>query len=405
MIAFDQDRRPQYHKKALSSLLKSLEMDNTSWETYYQTALQHAEMRDIYGAITMITKSLQLFSSHLPSWHLLALLCTCPIKDNLGQALKTCEMAIEEAGLYYLKENNWVEYNDDIAQQMLLQMTHTLLIEKVQQSSTTESAASTAQANLFQLFGKIVVPELIPDVTSNDHLFHEAAISNGSSNNTRYGMVLSGSLGNMEQQMTPPASTSTLSGFSTSNERLTVPNANATRGRSSSNASSSIATNERARSISSFTGRKFHLAEMFHHSSSDASSVKSVPLNNNNTKAPNRHHYKLNLLGRKKSTTKKQDIAGVGVTTNGKSTLSQTKTKTNSNRCVIFVRWYNNNNNSGGRRIPDFTFKHHIHDEWNCCKYNSRNLITTRNNKQQCNFNSSYHTCKITTSTRLSLTL
>lgn len=214
-------------------------------------------MRDIYGAIPMISQSLQLNSTHLPSWHLLALLCTCPIKDNMKQALKTCEIALNEAAP--ILRDNWVDYSDDIAQQILLHKTQTLLVERVHGSD----AALISQEALFQIFGKIVVPELIPDSTNSSNMLHEA-ISNG---NARYGMVLSGSLGNIEPSPT----------VSTDNRKLN-PNTASSRHRSSSNASTF--TNGRTKSISSFTGRKFHLAEMFN--SSDASSINSVPTKSNN---------------------------------------------------------------------------------------------------------------------------
>ncbi|KAI8076712.1 uncharacterized protein B0P05DRAFT_545559 [Gilbertella persicaria] len=243
---FDQDSRPKYHKRALNALKQSLELDPLCWETYYQIALQLAEMRDIIQAIQMITQSIQYNPQHLPSWHLLALLCTCPIKNSQAQALKTCEMGLLQAS--ELPEDGWVDYGDDIEQQIKLQMTQTLLIERIHGAE----AALTSQEGLFQTFGKIVVPELIPD---SSNMLHEA-ISNG---NTRYGMVLSGSLGNMSEQ---------------GSEQKT------TRGRSASSASrtSTIMTkNGRTRSVSSFTGRKLHLAELFN-DKSDVGSIRSVPM-------------------------------------------------------------------------------------------------------------------------------
>lgn len=226
------------HEKALVALRQSIELDDSHWETHYQLALQLAEMRDISNAIPMISKSLQMNSDHLPSWHLLALLCTCPIRESSNQALKTCELAMNQSPLY----ENWVDYSEDIAQHVLLQMTQTLLVERVHGSEE----ALVAQSSLFQSFGKIVVPELIPDVSSN--MLHES-ISQGSA---RYGMVLSGSLGHIEP-----------SHSSSSTEKQT-----GTRGRSASNASTFT-----TRSVSSFTGRKLHLADMFN---PETSSLKSV---------------------------------------------------------------------------------------------------------------------------------
>lgn len=321
-------------------------MDKSSWQTYYQMALQLAEMRDIYGAIPMISKSLQLNSSHLPSWHLLALLCTCPTKDNLNQALKICELALNQESF----DNNWVDYSDKIAQQVLLQMTHTLLVERVQGTE----AALIAQENLFQLFGKIVVPELIPDA-ANTNMLHEA-ISNG---NARYGMVLSGSLGNL----TPPSSDSL-----SSNEKIV-----STRNRSSSSATSV----SKAKSVSSFTGRKFHLAEMFKHPpSNDASSVRSVPV-----KSSSQHHK--SLLGRKKSFAKKGDSVVASLMSPPPATTGKLVNKqTNIAYLNKHIRYHKDG-------ISDFTIKHHIHDEYN-------HTITATNLTH-----SSYHTCKITASTLL----
>ncbi|KAK4513383.1 uncharacterized protein ATC70_005381 [Mucor velutinosus] len=301
---FDQDRRPKYHENALVSLRKSMAINNQSWETYYQLALQLADMRDIVQALQMITQSLQLNSQHLPSWHLLALLCTCPIKDSQAQALKTCEIALMEASKITSKDS-WVDYSDDILQHVLLQMTQTLLIERVQGAE----AAMASQEALFQVFGKIVVPELIPDATSSNML-HEA-ISNG---NARYGMVLSGSLGNMSMQESVNGSANA---------------ASVTRNRSASNASMpSRSLGGRSASVSSFTGRKFHLADMFSHGhleKSDVSSVRSVPAPVTTTKGAgeqslHRHASKLSLLDPKSLIRKQKKEEMTGNTTRGSPT-------------------------------------------------------------------------------------
>lgn len=232
-LAFDKECRPEYHEKALSALRKSLELDAQCWETYYQLALQLAEMRDILKAVTTVSQSLQLNPSHLPSWHLLTLLCTCPIKEGMDQAVKTCELGLGESPTVI--KDSWIDFSEDVSQYVLLQMTYTLLVARVYGAEQ----ASVAQESLFQTFGKILVPELIADSTSN--LLHES-ISQG---NARYGMVLSGSLGNIVEPSLVSNSVN--------------------RARSTSNASTFT-----TRSVSSFTGRKLHLAEMF-----DTASVKS----------------------------------------------------------------------------------------------------------------------------------
>ncbi|CEP11254.1 hypothetical protein [Parasitella parasitica] len=290
---FDQDRRPKYHERALASLRTSIAIDNKSWQTYYQLGLQLAEMRDIVQAMQMVTQSLQCNSQHLPSWHLLALLCTCPIKESQAQALKTCDIALTEANKITAKDS-WVDYSDNIRQHVLLQMTQTLLVERVH----GEEAALGAQEALFQLFGKIVVPELIPDSTSSSML-HEA-ISNG---NARYGMVLSGSLGNMSVSEGSSGALAVKDNSTTSHKR------------SASNPSvQPRGLGGRSGSVSSFTGRKFHLAEMFSSShllekTADVSSSRSVPPP---AAAAHKHGSKLSLLDPKSLIRKqrKEDVAG-----------------------------------------------------------------------------------------------
>lgn len=205
-------------------------------------------MRDITRSIQAITQSLRLQPGHLPSWHLLALLCTCPVKNNVSQALKTCETALAEA-TRSIQESTFVDFTEDIAELISFKMTQTLLVGRVQGSD----AALTLQEELFQLFGKIMIPELIPDA-STSNLLHEA-ISNG---NARYGMVLSGSLGNFN----PHSNEASVSSGSSELKK-------GSRVRSLSQGQVS-----RSRSNSSFTGRKLHLAEVFNHS--DATSVKSL---------------------------------------------------------------------------------------------------------------------------------
>lgn len=288
-------------------------------------------MRDIVQAMQMVTQSLQLNSQHLPSWHLLALLCTCPIKDYQAQALKTCEVALAEASKITNKDS-WVDYSDDILQHVLLQMTETLLVERVHGAE----AAMASQEVLFQIFGKIVVPELIPDSTSSNML-HEA-ISNG---NARYGMVLSGSLGNMSVQESANGADGSANSASVSRNRS-----------ASSSSLQPRSLGGRSASVSSFTGRKFHLAEMFsngHLEKSDVSSVRSVPPPATASKSDaggqslHRHGSKLSLLD-PKSLIRKQKKEE----TTGLLSLQHTKRKYTANGFVIrqyrswtihYIRW------------------------------------------------------------------
>ncbi|KAG1455959.1 hypothetical protein G6F56_006943 [Rhizopus delemar] len=163
---FDPEVRPTYHKKALSYLKQSLDMDNQSWETYYQLALQQAEMHDIGHAIQSVTRALQTNPSHLPSWHLLTLIVSCPVQGDFKQALKTCEIGLQQIEL---KDDH-----DESEQFMLFQMTRTWLLYALNGADSALASSET----LFSSFGKIsVIPE--------------------ASQSGCHDMVLSGSFGNL----------------------------------------------------------------------------------------------------------------------------------------------------------------------------------------------------------------
>ncbi|KAI8344516.1 hypothetical protein BC941DRAFT_497775 [Chlamydoabsidia padenii] len=88
--------RSQHQKEAIMSLEIAVTLDSTSWESHYELAYQQLQARDLLSASDSITRSLQLNKLHLPSWHLLALLYSCPQVEKLPEALQTLELAIGE---------------------------------------------------------------------------------------------------------------------------------------------------------------------------------------------------------------------------------------------------------------------------------------------------------------------
>lgn len=169
--AYEPDVRPTYHEKSLSSLTKSIDLDPDSWESYYQLSLQYAEMRDINQATAAITKTLQINPTHLPSWHLLTLLFSCPVQSsNPNQALQTCDIG--------LKESDWdagvvtdapvdVHVNglatslqsrgsaEEGEQFLSLKMTQTALLDLL---NGAEAGLQTHES-LFTLYGKVFSPD------------------------------------------------------------------------------------------------------------------------------------------------------------------------------------------------------------------------------------------------------
>ncbi|KAI9283173.1 hypothetical protein BY458DRAFT_495654 [Sporodiniella umbellata] len=210
---FDPEVRPTYHEKAIFYIKQSLEIDNESWETHYQLALQQAEMHDIGHAIQSITKALQINSSHLPSWHLLTLIVSCPVQGDFKQALKTCEIGLQQIEL---KDDH-----DESEQFMLFQITRTWLLYAL---NGPESALSSSET-LFSSFNKMSV---IP----------EASQSGG------HDMILSGSFGNLSELQNPKKSNRERSSSSTSNvsrsNEISAPSLRSGRARSASNLASKV---------------------------------------------------------------------------------------------------------------------------------------------------------------------
>lgn len=187
--AFDPELRPTYHEKALRFLQHSLKLDSYPWETYYQLALQHAEMRNIGQAVQIITKAIQTDPSNLPSWHLLTLIISCPAHGDYKQALKTCEIGLQQVDAVgygdIFGDLNGSGY-DEAEQHLMFQLTRTSLLNALH---GPESALESSET-LFASYGKIAIPEPSLSTNSQDRLPYGGA---------HHGMIISGSLGNLSE--------------------------------------------------------------------------------------------------------------------------------------------------------------------------------------------------------------
>ncbi|CAG8451093.1 6862_t:CDS:10 [Ambispora leptoticha] len=152
--ASDPEVRPDLHEKAISALNKSIELDPECIESYYQLALEYAVIRKISQAIENIRQALALDNSNIPSWHLLALLCSSQ-KDIQG-ALKACEVATKESDWEIIDSS--VDYgalttigNEDGEEFFAFKMTQRALLELMYGPET----AILHHQGLFKLYGKI----------------------------------------------------------------------------------------------------------------------------------------------------------------------------------------------------------------------------------------------------------
>lgn len=178
---FDPELRPSYHEKALHYLKHSADINSNSWEIYYQLALQQADMHDIRQAVQSITIAIQRNPTHMTLWHLLTLLISCPAQGDYRQALKTCEMGLQQAP--ESMDDNYV----DAEQHMMYQMTRTLLLHALH----GPEAALESSETLFASYRKIAMPDI-----------SVSTLSDSAYGGAHHGMIISGSLGNLSELQT-----------------------------------------------------------------------------------------------------------------------------------------------------------------------------------------------------------
>ncbi|KAL0089482.1 hypothetical protein J3Q64DRAFT_1808703 [Phycomyces blakesleeanus] len=192
--------RPTYHEKAVHYLTKSIDIDPNAWESHYQLALEQAYMRDVLQAIQSITKSIQANPGHLPSWQLLTLACSCPVRNDISYAIKVCDMGLQESQIDASDDNqtNASGYSGGTKntlagyaiseQHISLQITQSLLLN----ATLGAEAALQSQENIFTSYSKIAIPDYSMSSTSLSHDPSAAAYNN-------HKIVVSGSFGNLSE--------------------------------------------------------------------------------------------------------------------------------------------------------------------------------------------------------------
>ncbi|GAA5816925.1 hypothetical protein MFLAVUS_010460 [Mucor flavus] len=300
---FDPELRPTYHEKALNYLKRSLELDSSAWETYYQLALQQADMHDIGQAVQSVTKAIQAQPSNVPSWHLLTLIISCPIHGDYRQALKTCEMglqqAIDEGCPDIIEDSNGSGY-DEAEQHMIFQMTRVLLLHALYGPEEALEFSKT----LFGSFGKIAIPEASFSANSLENL------SYGGAHN---GMVISGSLGNLSELQ---ISAERRRGRSASNSMVNHPVASSSTDLAShmgsrSHDSVNVATSKsttigRARSASNLAANPSPLGPGYNPSTN--AGLLAVPDAADPKPHHHHHHHGLHLFGSRSSSNRTKAI-------------------------------------------------------------------------------------------------
>ncbi|KAI9020131.1 hypothetical protein CLU79DRAFT_888280 [Phycomyces nitens] len=95
----DETSRSEHFIGSIESLKASVKTNPCSWQGYYELALAQAQTRDTKAAGVSIAKSIELNPEHLPSWHLLALLCSCKQYKSVFESLETIEAGLKECDI------------------------------------------------------------------------------------------------------------------------------------------------------------------------------------------------------------------------------------------------------------------------------------------------------------------
>ncbi|KAF9395445.1 hypothetical protein BGX21_009892 [Mortierella sp. AD011] len=93
--AHEPEKRPSLFAKAIESFEKAIEVSPESFDGHYHLALQLSETREISKAVAAVKQSLSLNPSHIPSWHLLALLLTS--QKDYERAANICSVGLKES--------------------------------------------------------------------------------------------------------------------------------------------------------------------------------------------------------------------------------------------------------------------------------------------------------------------
>ncbi|KAI9487433.1 MAG: hypothetical protein EXX96DRAFT_553180 [Benjaminiella poitrasii] len=90
----DPIERAAHHQIAILSFKKAIELNLTDWKSHYGLGLQLALMHNVPEAIESVRRSIEINPDHADSWHLMALLYSCKMIDNLAKAKEALEAGL-----------------------------------------------------------------------------------------------------------------------------------------------------------------------------------------------------------------------------------------------------------------------------------------------------------------------
>ncbi|KAK5799043.1 hypothetical protein F5H01DRAFT_115541 [Linnemannia elongata] len=146
-------QRPQLYTKAVESLENAIKIAPGAFDSQYLLALQYAEMREIAKAILTVKQSIGLNSSHIPSWHLLALLLSS--QKDYERALGICAVGLKESEWDLAQTDGFSASQLDGEDYLALRVTQAILQDQVH----GPEAGLEHEEALFSLYTRVFAPE------------------------------------------------------------------------------------------------------------------------------------------------------------------------------------------------------------------------------------------------------
>ncbi|KAG0261688.1 hypothetical protein BG011_000784 [Mortierella polycephala] len=151
--AHEPEKRPGLYAKAVESLEKAIKILPEAFDGHYMLALQLAEMRDIARATLAVKESLSLNTTHIPSWHLLALLLSS--QKEYERALDICAVGLKESDWDLAQTDAFSASQAEGEEYLAFRLTQAVLHDKIYGAE----AALEPQEALFGLYTKVFAPE------------------------------------------------------------------------------------------------------------------------------------------------------------------------------------------------------------------------------------------------------
>ncbi|KAG0046743.1 hypothetical protein BGZ90_008094, partial [Linnemannia elongata] len=146
-------QRPQLYAKAVESLENAIKIAPGAFDSQYLLAFQYAEMREIAKAILTVKQSIGLNSSHIPSWHLLALLLSS--QKDYERALGICAVGLKESEWDLAQTDGFSASQLDGEDYLALRVTQAILQDQVH----GPEAGLEHEEALFSLYTRVFAPE------------------------------------------------------------------------------------------------------------------------------------------------------------------------------------------------------------------------------------------------------